>query len=177
MMTSQKHDFAAAAIRIEDAAPALRLSLRVKPAHRDAVGRALGLDLPARVGQRAQAGDIQALCLGPDEWLIAAPEGAPLADAARAVYADAPHSLVDISDREITLRLSGPAVLNLLAACCPRNLAAMAVGSAARTVFDSATVILWRDGPADFRMDVWRSFAPHVRSLLAQAQAEIAAGL
>ena len=28
-MTNQKHDFAAAAIRIEDAAPALRLSLRV----------------------------------------------------------------------------------------------------------------------------------------------------
>ncbi|WP_295044572.1 sarcosine oxidase subunit gamma [uncultured Paracoccus sp.] len=171
-MTRQKHDFAA--VLIQETAPALRLSLRVKPAHRDVLGQALGLDLPTRVGDRAQAGDAQALCLGPDEWLITAPEGAPLAAAPRAAV---PHSLVDISDREITLHLSGPAVLDLLATCCPRNLAAMPVGSGARTLFDSATVILWRDGPADFRMDVWRSFAPHVRSLLTQAQAEIAAGL
>ena len=51
------------------------------------------------------------------------------------------------------------------------------MGSAARTVFDSATVILWRDGPADFRMDVWRSFLPHVRALLAQVRDEAMAGL
>ena len=176
-MTSQKHDFAAAAIRIEDAAPALRLSLRVKPAHRETLGGALGLALPTRVGARVAAGGTEALCLGPDEWLLTAPEGTDLATPARAVYATAPHSLVDISDREITLRLSGPAVLDVLAACCPRNVGAMPVGSAARTVFDSATVILWRDGPADFRMDIWRSFAPHVRSLLAQVQGELAAGL
>ena len=176
-MTNQKHDFAAAAIRIEDAAPALRLSLRVKPAHRETLGRALGLDLPTRVGLRAAANGAEALCLGPDEWLITAPEGTDLATPARAVYADAPHSLVDISDREITLRLSGPAVLDVLAACCPRNVAAMPMGGAARTVFDSATVILWRDGPADFRMDVWRSFLPHVRALLAQVQDEVMAGL
>lgn len=175
-MTSQKHDFAAA-VRIEDEAPALRLSLRVKPAHRETLGGALGLDLPTRVGARAAANGIEALCLGPDEWLLTAPEGMDPAVPARAVYGDAPHSLVDISDREITLRLSGPAVLDLLAACCPRHVAGMPVGSAARTVFDSATVILWRDGPADFRMDVWRSFAPHVRSLLAQVQRELAAGL
>lgn len=175
-MTSQKHNFPAA-VQIEDAAPALRLSLRVKPRHRDTLGGALGLDLPTRVGARTAANGTEALCLGPDEWLITAPEGTDLATPARAVYATAPHSLVDISDREITLRLSGPAVLDVLAACCPRNVAAMAAGSAARTVFDSATVILWRDGPADFRMDVWRSFAPHVRSLLAQVQGEIAAGL
>lgn len=170
-MTNQKHHFDAAPVVIEDLPPALRLSLRVKPAHRAAVGHALGLDLPARVGARSTAGNTEALCLGPDEWLIVAPEGrAPVRPAA-------PHSLVDISDREITLRLSGPAVLDLLAACCPRNVAAMPVGSAARTVFDSATVILWRDGPTDFRMDIWRSFAPHVRSLLAQVRTELAAGL
>ena len=40
---------------------------------------------------------------------------------------------MDISDREITLRLFGPAVLDVLAACCPRNVAAMPLGGAART--------------------------------------------
>ncbi|MTE01255.1 sarcosine oxidase subunit gamma [Paracoccus sp. YIM 132242] len=176
-MTNQKHHFDASPVLVEDVVPALRLSLRVKPAHRATLAQALGLDLPARVGARAVANGTEALCLGPDEWLLTAPEGTDLASPARAVYADAPHSLVDISDREVTLRLSGPAVLDLLAACCPRNVAAMPVGTAARTVFDSATVVLWRDGPADFRMDVWRSFAPHVRSLLAQVRQEIAAGL
>ncbi|WP_207099442.1 sarcosine oxidase subunit gamma [Paracoccus shandongensis] len=176
-MTYEKHHFAAALAVVEDLAPALRLSLRVKPAHSATLGQALGLDLPTRVGARVAAGGTEALCLGPDEWLLTAPEGTDLATPARAVYADAPHSLVDISDREISLRLSGPAVLDLLAACCPRNVAAMPVGTAARTVFDSATVILWRDGPADFRMDIWRSFAPHVRALLAQVQGELAAGL
>lgn len=46
-----------------------------------------------------------------------------------------------------------------------------------RTVFDSATIVLWRDGPAEFRMDIWRSFAPHVRSLLAQAETELSAAV
>ncbi|SNR47224.1 sarcosine oxidase subunit gamma [Paracoccus sediminis] len=176
-MTYEKHQFHSAPVLIEDLAPVLRLSLRVKPAHRDTLARVLGLDLPVRVGARSAAAGTEALCLGPDEWLLTAPEGTDLTTPARAVHADAPHSLVDISDREITLRLTGPAVLDLLSACCPRNVAAMPVGAAARTVFDSATVILWRDGIDSFRMDVWRSFAPHVRSLLAQVQGEIAAGL
>lgn len=176
-MTNQKHQFDASPVLVEEAAPVLRLSLRVKPAHRDAVARALSLTLPTRVGQRAAAGEVEALCLGPDEWVIVAPEGSALQDAARAVYGDAPHSLVDISDREITLRLSGPAVLDLLASCCPRNVAAMAVGSAARTLFDSATVVLWRDGASDFRMDVWRSFTPHVLSLMNQVRRELSSGL
>ncbi|MCZ0960948.1 sarcosine oxidase subunit gamma [Paracoccus benzoatiresistens] len=176
-MTNQKHQFDASPVLVEDMAPVLRLSLRVKPAHRASLGQALGLDLPTRVGARVAAGGTEALCLGPDEWLITAPEGTDLTTPARAVYADAPHSLVDISDREVTLRLSGPSVLDLLAACCPRDVAAIPVGSAARTVFDSATVVLWRDGPTDFRMDIWRSFAPHVRALLAQVQEEFVAGL
>lgn len=176
-MTTQKHQFDLAPVLVEELSPALRLSLRVKPAHRPALSQALGLELPTRVGARARAGATEALCLGPDEWLLTAPEGTDLAAPARAVYAAAPHSLVDISDREVTLRLSGPAVLDLLATCCPRNVAAMAPATAARTLFDSATVILWRDGPTDFRMDVWRSFLPHVRALLAQAQQELGAGL
>ena len=137
-MTNQKHQFDLSPVRVEDLPPVLRLSLRVRPAHRGRLGRALGLDLPARIGARMAADGTEALCLGPDEWLIAAPEGADLASAARAIYPEVPHSLADISDREISLRLSGP---------------------------------------ADFRMDVWRSFAPHVRALLAQVQGELAAGL
>ena len=85
-MTYEKHDFAAKLVAVEDLAPALRLSLRVKPAHRDTLGQALGLDLPTRVGARTTAGTTEALCLGPDEWLINAPEGSDLESAACDCY-------------------------------------------------------------------------------------------
>lgn len=176
-MTDQKHRFDDAQIGLRELEPAARLSLRVKPAYRAALAVALGVDLPLRPGRRAMGNGIEVLCLGPDEWTLTAPEAAPVAQAARAVYADAPHSLVDISDREMSLHLTGPAVLDLLSACCPRDLAAMPVGTGARTVFDSATITLWRDGAQDFRMDVWRSFLPHVQSLIAQIRTELSAGL
>lgn len=176
-MTTQKHDFAAGPVTIEELAPAARFALRVRAGHRAAVSAALALDLPMRVGDRVEANGREALCLGPDEWLVLAPESTAPAAAAAAIYGEAPHSLVEISDREITLRLSGPQVLDLLATCCPRDVAALAVGRGVRTVFDSATVTLWRDGPETFRMDVWRSFLPHVRALLGLAEAELRAGL
>ena len=68
-------------------------------------------------------------------------------------------------------------MLDLLATGCPRDVEALAEGGGVRTVFDSATIVLWRDGPAEFRMDIWRSFAPHVRSLLAQAETELSAAV
>ncbi|MCF3975032.1 sarcosine oxidase subunit gamma [Paracoccus salsus] len=176
-MNTQKHDFTAAPVQIEELAPAARFSLRVRPDGRAALAQALGLDLPGGIGDRTADGGREALCLGPDEWLILAPEAAPLAKAAASVYADAPHSLTEISDREITLRLSGPQVLDLLASCCPRDVEAMPEGRGCRTVYDSATVTLWRDGPTEFRMDVWRSFLPHVLGLMALTKAELQAGL
>ena len=138
-----------------------------------------GLDLPARVGARASAAGRSALCLGPDEWVLHAPEAeaAAIRDAFAAIAAEASHSLVDISDREIALGLEGPAVLDLLACGCPRDLARLPVGAGTRTVFDSAQVVLTREAEDRFRLEVWRSFAPHVRALLTTATAELAAGL
>jgi sarcosine oxidase subunit gamma len=86
-------------------------------------------------------------------------------------------SAVEVSDREITLALEGPGVLDLLAAGCPLDLARMAVGTGTRTVFDTAPVVLVREADDRFRLTVWRSFAPHVRSILDIAVRELAAGL
>jgi len=176
-MTHQQQTFHATPVMVEEMGHQIRFSLRVKPQARAALAQALGLELPLKAGActRSEAGET--LCLGLDEWLILAPQGTALADKARSAYASAPHSLCEVSDREITLRLSGPQVVDLLSTGCPRNVAAMAAGTAARTVFDSATVVLWRDGPTEFRMDVWRSFLPHVRGILALAEAELKAGL
>ena len=53
----------------------------------------------------------------------------------------------------------------------------MPVGTGARTVFDTAQVVLTREADDRFTLTVWRSFAPHVRALLALAERELAAGL
>ncbi|GAA0310460.1 sarcosine oxidase subunit gamma [Rhodovulum strictum] len=166
-------------VTVEELAPVARFSLRVRDKGVAAVGKALGLTLPGRIGERADRGDLAVLCLGPDEWLLTAPEEARagiVADLA-GIYARAPHSLTDISHREVGFRISGPAAATLLSMGCPRDLDRLAPGRGVRTLFDSASVILWRDGPDMFRMDVWRSFAPHVRSLLEIGQQELAAGL
>lgn len=158
-------------------APTARFSLRLAEPGPAAI--ALGLPLPARIGERASRGARTALCLGPDEWLIEAPEAeaadlaATLAEVARHV----PLSAVEVSDREITYALTGERVLDLLATGAPRDLARMEVGSGARTIFDTVQVVLTREGETEFHLTVWRSFTPHVEALLHRAVTELAIGL
>jgi sarcosine oxidase subunit gamma len=162
----------AAGVTIAELAPTTRIALRLAdPA------AAPGLALPAQVGARSADGGRTALCLGPDEWLLEAPEAGRDALLAAVAGITAPFSAVEVSDREITLALEGPAVLDLLATGCPRDLALMPLGSGARTVFDTAQVVLTREAEDRFHLTVWRSFAPHVRALLDIAAREIAAGL
>lgn len=153
-----------------------RFSLRARDP--SALSQALGLDLPTRIGIRASAGGVEVLCLGPDEWQVLAtePQAGSIVDACARAYGDAPHSLTDITDRELTLRIDGPLAADLLTLGCPRDIASINVGQGRRTLFDGATVLLWRDADQDFRMDVWRSFAPHVVSLLATGCTELALG-
>ena len=138
---------------------------------------ALGLTLPDRIGRRSAEGALEALRLGPDEWmLLARPQDAGnLTAACAGVYADLPHSLVDISAREMTFIIEGEHAAELLTIGCPRDIATIPAGEARRTVFDGATVVLWRDAPTRFRMDCWNSFAPHLLQLLETGAREIAA--
>jgi sarcosine oxidase, subunit gamma len=154
-----------------DAPPTVRVSLRL------ADPAAAGLALPTRIGERSVEGARSALRLGPDEWLLEAPEDDRAALLAALGAVAGPHSAVEVSDREVTLRLEGPAVLDLLATGCPRDLARMPVGSGARTLFDTAQIVLTREAEDRFHLTVWRSFAPHVRALLDIARRELAAGL
>ena len=168
-----------ARIAIGDLPPDARFSLRVGPADRAEVAEAIGVALPEKIGARAVDGGRSALCLGPDEWLVAADEAeaAGLAAGFAEVAGRLSVSAVEVSDREITLALEGPAVLDLLATGCPRDLARIPVGHGTRTVFDTAQVVLTREAEDRFHLTVWRSFAPHVRALLDTAARELAAGL
>jgi sarcosine oxidase subunit gamma len=154
--------------------PVARFSLRIAPADLEGASRAFGLELPTTVGRGAHGGDRSAWCLGPDEWLLHAPEAEQTAivEAFEALRATTAHSCVVISDREITFALSGPHTTALLTTGCPVDLRRIPAGNAKRTVFDSAQVVLIRDAETRWRLEVWRSFAPHVEALLRTALRE-----
>jgi sarcosine oxidase subunit gamma len=162
----------ASGVTIAELPPTTRVSVRLAD---PAAGP--GLDLPSQVGARRAAGGRTALCLGPDEWLVEAPESDRDALLATLQNLPGPLSAVEVSDREVTVALEGPAVLDLLAAGCPLDLAKMPVGNGTRTVFDTVQVVLTREAENRFNLSVWRSFAPHVRALLDIAGRELAAGL
>lgn len=138
---------------------------------------ALGVALPTKIGTRAQAGELQVICLGPDEWTLHAPldAAAGIHTACAAVYETLPHALVEITAREVSLIIEGPRADELLTIGCPRDIDGIAVGEGRRTIFDGTTVVLWRDGAKLFRMDVWNSFAAHLLHLLEIGVKELAA--
>lgn len=164
------------AARVSILAAQARLSLRAR-SDLAPLSAALGLALPDRIGARSAAGEIEALRLGPDEWTILAPAGEidRLIAACGAVYASHPHSLVDVSGREVTLSIEGPQASELLTLGCARDIDTIAVGEARRTIFDGVTVVLWRDAENRFRMDIWNSFVSHLGHLLETGCKELAA--
>ncbi|WP_138465974.1 sarcosine oxidase subunit gamma family protein [Poseidonocella sp. HB161398] len=165
-----------AAARVTVTAAPGRLSLRAR-GDLSALETALGVTLPAKIGSRAQANGIEALCLGPDEWvLLTAPENVAAVEAAgAAAYEAHPHSLVDISGRETTVAIDGPRAVDLLTLGLARDPETVAAGEGRRTFFDGQTVILWRDAESKFRIDMWHSFAPHLLGLLETGCRELAA--
>ncbi|QLP96933.1 MAG: sarcosine oxidase subunit gamma [Rhodoblastus sp.] len=120
----------------------------------------------------ASAGSRAALWLGPDEWLLVAEGERPdaLAAALAAAIGDRPHSLVDVSQRQIGLDVAGPLAARASAGC-PLDLreAAFPVGFATRTMLAKSEIVLWRRGPNAYRVEVWRSFADYVAAFLAEA--------
>jgi sarcosine oxidase subunit gamma len=119
--------------------------------------------LPAAINSSATANGQTAFRLGPDEFLLLLPEGK-----APAINIAEPHSLVDISHRQTAILLEGPQAADMLNAGCPLDLdeRAFPIGMATRTMFMKADIVLWRTGSKNFHIEVWRSFAPYVWSLL-----------
>ncbi|WP_430474632.1 sarcosine oxidase subunit gamma [Thalassospira lucentensis] len=165
------------ALSVELLAPVARFSLRAGTDAQAALSKALGAALPTKIGQCTRKGFLEVLCLGPDEWTILAPEdhAAKITDACKKIYAKAPHSLTEISDREVAIHITGSKATDLMTIGCPRDLDQLPVGEARRTVFDGVSAVLWRDGVEEYRLDLWRSFAPHVISLLETGCSELAA--
>ncbi len=159
--------------------PCARFNLRIDVINLVAASTAFGAAIPETIGMGVKTGNRAGYCIGPDEFLLhgAADNQADIVSAFSAIRANNPHSLTVISDREQTIGITGAGAMELLAMGCPLDLSLMAVGSAKRTVFDYAQVVLIRDDEDAFRMEVWRSFLPHVYELLEIGVAELATGL
>jgi len=115
------------------------------------------------------------MCLGPDEWYIIVPLAAQddVQHAFAALYAKVPHSLVDISHREVAIEIEGAGAALALRSAIPFDVDAMPVASGCRTVFDKAQIVFVREATDSFRIEVWRSFADHVWGILRAASREI----
>lgn len=121
----------------------------------------------SRVPLRATMSDETAiLWLGPEEWLVLAPEGDPVIPGNG--------SVVDVSHRQVGLEIAGLHAATLLNAACPLDLdlAAFPVGACARTVFAKAQIVLWRREGMLFHVEVARSFAAYVHGMLREAALE-----
>jgi sarcosine oxidase subunit gamma len=165
-----------AAATVTPLLPKARFSLRCARADAPALAQAIGVDLPLRVGARTKSHGVEVSCLGPDEWMILTEEAAAqgVIASCAAAYQSIPHCLVEVTDREMSFGLTGPRAAEILTLGCLRDIAAIAIGDVRRTVFDGVSVILSRDDDQAFRLDVWRSFAPHVTALLATGCRELA---
>ncbi len=142
--------------------PRAKWSLRSRDAA--ALGTLIGRNVPVQIGETHDA----VACLGPDEWLLRLPVGSnlPLGEGL-------PLSIVEISERAVTLVIEGPRAVDLLQTGCPRDLHRFATGEARRTVYEGVEMILWRTGNERFEIEVWRSFAPHLHLALTKAAAHL----
>jgi sarcosine oxidase subunit gamma len=151
--------------------PATRFILQGRGGARTAASAAWGVEFSDDACRAIVTGDRATLWLGPDEYLLLDADVAD-ADAGAAALAHAltgiPHSLVDVSHRQIALQLRGPHAATILNGACPLDLdlAGFPVGMCTRTVFAKADIVLWRTASDTFHVEVWRSFAAYVTGLL-----------
>ena len=156
-------------VAIAPAAPAQRISLRVGDEGIPALNAALGLELPTapKTFVTAKSGRM-ALWLGPDEWLVIDEKGDPMADVAGT---EAFFSVVDVSHRNIAIKLAGRGARATLEAGCPQDLSdtAFPVGACSRTILGKIEMVLVRTDVNAYRVECWRSFADYAFTFLADA--------
>ena len=159
--------------------PAARLVLQGGPAALAAAARALGItdaDTPGRCS--GEGTTLTLIWLGPDERLLIAwlEDAASLGVRLEAALTDQAHSLVDVSQRQVGLRLTAPFAADLLNCGCPLDLdpARFPVNSGTRTLFNKTDIVLWRRGVDDFHIEVWRSFEDYLVRWMAEAAQDFA---
>ncbi|MFE8947321.1 sarcosine oxidase subunit gamma [Streptomyces sp. NPDC007856] len=144
----------------------------------DAVGLALGLQLPLEPNTVVHAGDVTVVWLGPDEWLVVGLRGTErdLESRIRAAAGDEPVSVTDVSAQRTTLLVGGPRARDLLAHGSSLDLHPRAFGPgrcAQTTLARTQVVLVARDeSRAGFWVLVRSSFAGYLADWLLDAAVE-----
>ncbi len=161
--------------RLQVLPPVVRWILQGGPAVRAAAGEGFGVILPEQPCRFCTANDRSALWLAPDEHLLLGPPGEANAMEAGLVAAlsGMPHSLVDVSHRQVGISVSGRDASALLNTGCPLDLdpAEFPVGMCTRTLLAKADIVLWRPDAEEFRLETGRSFLSYVMRWLREAEA------
>ncbi|MFD5541200.1 sarcosine oxidase subunit gamma [Streptomyces sp. NPDC127079] len=166
-------------IRVRELPFLTQLTLRVEPgsAAARAVESCLGVPLPGPL-RTQPAGEVDVLWMGPDEWLLVAPDGhrddlvARLRSAVGAGFA----TVTDVSAQRTTLALTGPLVRTVLAQGCAIDLdpRVTPAGSCPTTLLAQApvTLVVRDDAARDVRLLVRSSFAGYLAAWLLDACTE-----
>ncbi|WEH13734.1 sarcosine oxidase subunit gamma family protein [Streptomyces sp. VNUA24] len=168
------------AIRLAELPFLTQLDVRLDPkgAAADAVGLALGLPLPLEPDTVVRAGELTALWLGPDEWLLVGPPGGAreLENRIREAAGEEHVSVTDVSAQRTTVLVAGAGARDLLAHGCSLDLHPRAFGPgrcAQTTLGRTQVVLVAREEPgAGFWVLVRSSFAGYLADWLLDAATE-----
>ncbi|MER6126813.1 sarcosine oxidase subunit gamma family protein [Streptomyces sp. NPDC001795] len=170
----------AGAIRLAELPFLAQVNVRLdaKGAAADAVGLALGFQLPLEPNTVVRTEDLTALWLGPDEWLVVGRPGdqRDLESRIRSAAGDEPVSVTDVSAQRTTVLVAGPRARDLLSHGCPLDLHPRAFGPgrcAQTTLARTQVVLVAREEPrAGFWVLVRSSFAGYLTDWLLDAAVE-----
>ena len=166
--------FALGTAKLYPAPQLARFVLRARGENLQKAASAWGVALPDALRVTSHK-DRHLLWQGPDEFLLLAllAEVDDITRSLAAAMADAPYSLVDVSQRNQAFLLAGEGAQQLLATGCmlDLDLETFPVGMTTRTLFAKADVTIWRRDTQTFHIELWRSFVPYVMGLLHQSAA------
>jgi sarcosine oxidase, subunit gamma len=146
-----------------------------------AVEDATGLRPPVEPNTVSTAGDLSALWLGPDEWLIIGPSGreSDLAAGLRGALQGRHFAVTDLSEARAVIAIAGPRARDLLAEGTSLDLhpRVFGPGRCAQSGIAKATMILHQldadgDGGPTFEIYIANSFADYLWTWLERAAAE-----
>jgi sarcosine oxidase, subunit gamma len=117
--------------------------------------RAAGMAPPPAILRAASMENIALLRPGPDEWLLVSEAKIP--SKWREI---AGAGAIEISHGYAGIEWLGPRVMLALSAGCPLDWheSAFPLGMATRTLYGKSEVLVWRQGPKRFHMEVSRSY-------------------
>jgi sarcosine oxidase subunit gamma len=146
-------------------------------AFREAIARALGIELPLGPCTSSADDALRLVWAGPDDWFVIGAKGQAdaLSERLRRALAGQHHALTDVSSGYTVLHLSGPPVRDVLAQGCPLDLHPRVIrpGMAAGSHFFKASLWLWQTDPAPtFEALVRRSFMGYVQLMLERTSSE-----